>query len=315
MSWYARTIGTLFRYRSFLLLPLFVAIGSLWYWNSVRLVSVHIPSSSGPGYVLTLSNKEKSDLHFFFRYFMLVDGAIYSLLGNKPMSLCGYVKPSGSFRLQDIFISYFPSELKIYRGWQTFLKYQHLVDHSRFLIWAEKSPWFKGGEIILFMNKKETEGIIKRYSGDFCAALNKEQVDMEALILESCSKPFFLEVLQKHEGLIGTLLGYGRENAWLFLRRDLGETISLQSPWDLKKERAILNERYGWLSFFKRGEKEIADEVFTPGFVADLHSEETRELKENYLATQEYIIKTLRGKDFLEIVLGLIFGQISPSNF
>lgn len=294
--------------RKILFFCFFGIMGFFWHWNNNRLVSLRMSSSSDIGYVLTLPNKDKKRLNFFFRRLMLRDGAIYTLIGDKPMSLGGYSRPFASFNLLNLYHACLPYNLKMYWSWQTYLKYQHLFDNSKFILWAEQSPWSEDSDIILFMNKAKATSLVKRYKQDFCQILKKEDISIEELLQEAKSKPLFLEILQKHEGLIGTLLGYGKGNAWLFLRRDLGENIVLSSPWDTKAQSDALNRLYGWLSFFRNKQEDISEEVFGPPFVADLYSEETKQLKEKYLLTRQRIIDIYKEKNFLETTLGLISG-------
>jgi hypothetical protein len=110
-----------------------------------------------------------------------------------------------------------------------------------------------------------------------------------------------LDVLKKHEGLIGTLLGYGRENAWLFHRRDLGESIHLSRFVDLQGKAA------SWLGFFGKQQIDVSEKnLFLPTFIVDANSEETKQLKKNYLAIRKKILNVYSGKDFLVTTLALL---------
>jgi len=270
-------------------------------WNNSRLVDLQIYLSSGSNYTLTLPNRDKARLDYFFRELMLHDGAIYTLVGNKPISLGGYFKPNQSFFLR-IYQSLFSSDFKMFLGLQIWLKYQHLFPHSKFLLWVEQSPWIEKANIILFVNKEKAASLVKNYSQDFCTVLEQDEISLDELLRRSKNYPFFLTVLKKHEGLIGTLLGYGRENAWLFHRRDLGEDISL-SGWD---QSEIFSYWQVKRRFFKNKWQDISKSLFLPCFAADLNSEETKELKKDYQATREKIIATYKDKDFLETTLSLL---------
>ena len=199
-----------------------------------------------------------------------------------------------------------PDNLKTYWGWQTWLKYKHLFSQTDYLLWSEPSPWVDEVEIILLANKKMVSALVEQHVNDFRQALQKETVSSEGLLKEAKTKPLLREVLQKHEGLIGTLLGYGRENSWLFHKRDLGESVSLGYPWDSTEELKDVRHSLAWFGLVYRPSQDLSTELSCPHFVADIHSEETRQLKESYLSMRKKILKIYQDKNFLETTLNFL---------
>lgn len=112
-------------------------------------------------------------------------------------------------------------------------------------------------------------------------------------------------VLKHHQGLIGTLLGYGRNNAWAFHLRDQAQQAKkdpiriLQSAAAQKREKA-LNEK---LKLFTRGQRFNPLFMNLPGFVADLDSIETQILRTQYEQDYQTILRRYKEGDFLEVTL------------
>ena len=112
-------------------------------------------------------------------------------------------------------------------------------------------------------------------------------------------------MLKNHDGLIGTLLGYGRDNAWLYYRRGQGENIHLETAW----ETEILDQMVVQLS---KKDWTLEDWDFTdlyfPSFVAIRDSEETKKLRDLYAESRQQFIEYYEGKNFLEATLSILAG-------
>jgi hypothetical protein len=290
----------------FLLSGFLLISGFFWHWNNTWLVSLRIHTHTGVDRIIELPKKDRERLEYLFRELLIWDGGIYTLMGSKPMSFGGYVKLFSSLDWLALYHSLLPCNIKMYLGWQTWLKYQDFFAHSKFALWAEESLWWEEANAILLVNKEKAASLVRCYEQDFCTILQKDKVSIEDLLEQAKSQPLLHKVLKKHEGLVGTLLGYGRENAWLFHRRSLGENISLSSAWDAKPQIEILNKLHGWTSFFGNTNEDIFAELFCPNFAADLESQETEQLKESYSSCREKIIAAYKGKDFLDTTLSFL---------
>ncbi|MCB1107825.1 MAG: hypothetical protein KDK76_07000 [Chlamydiia bacterium] len=118
-------------------------------------------------------------------------------------------------------------------------------------------------------------------------------------------RPLFKMGLKGHEGLIGTLLGYGRGNAWLFYERSQGKKVHLSSAWKQSLENyTVIGMIKNYLSSERRND--LSAHLLYPSFVADLDSEETQALKKEYQESRQRILDHYQGKDFLETTLSLL---------
>lgn len=252
---------------------------------------VEIKTSSG---TLTLSKKERQRLEYFFRDLIVYDCGGYTLLGNKPITFDCMLEPVFKWDFFFLWDAFLPSNLKKHSGWKTFQKYRHLICEENILVWIEPSPWNENVQFIMLANKKELYRVIAENKQDF------QSVTWEDLQI----KPLFKELLQSHEGLIGTVLGYGRNNAWLFRenRALLPNTGIFSQEIDhlFENRKASLNFTLGW------PEVPMDEILMYPMFRAKLDSEETEKLKVGYLETRKAILAHYKGKDFLEATFQLL---------
>ncbi len=245
---------------------------------------------------------------------MIRDVGGYTLFGAKPMHMFNFYKPFSISKSEFFFSSIRPNNLRIYRDWKTWQKYQHLLEKSEFVFWAEKNPCWEKRSIpdnpsvsIFFIHKKELEKAINAHLKDFQKVLKRQNIACEELLLETKDKSFFNEVLRGHEGLIGILFGYGRDNAWLFEEKMHGKTVPLSSLWEKELYEHFLMRRSCFIwSFFGICSNEFSQILDYPSFAADPNSDETKQLKEKYLATREKILSYYKNKDFLEATLSIL---------
>lgn len=285
----------------------------LWEFHQNRKVELCIPSIQGKNYVLIVPWKDKKNLDYLFRTMFALDSGSYTLFGSKPMSMSCYLTPFSTTSLVIFLESLSPKNLRIYWGWKTWEKYQNLLAKSEFLLWAEENPfwlrWFQppsASTSILMVHKERLREMIDAHIADFQTVLNRKTVTCEQLLLEARNKPFLKEVLKDHDGLIGTLFGYGRNNAWLFEERNQGKKVPLVSMWGEEvyvffKNRPTPN----WLIYGFDSE-DLSENLNYPCFLANPDSLETQELKRKFLDTREKILNYYKNKDFLETTLGLL---------
>jgi hypothetical protein len=107
-------------------------------------------------------------------------------------------------------------------------------------------------------------------------------------------------VLKGHDGLIGTIFGYGRNNAWLFEERNQGKQTPLVPIWD--------DEIYEFL--YNRPDKMCLEDLSLvlgyPTFLAEPNTVETLTLKEEFMVVRNRILEFYNGKDFLEATFRLL---------
>jgi hypothetical protein len=285
-----------------------------WQFYEHRIIELKIHTPCGDDFSLRMPWKERQRLTYFFHQMMIREDGAYTLFGCKPMHMNGYIKPFSMHmayvkpfslaRDWDIFLmSIRPSNIRISQGWKTWGKYSYLLKNSQFLLWAEENPFWRephDAVSILLIHRNKLDEKIRIHNDDFKTVLKRTKITSELFLQEAKIKPFLKTILKGHDGLIGTLFGYGRANSWLFEKRKNGGQTSLAPLWDQK-----LNE-YMWNN---RNSQDLSLALGYPTFLADPNSQETEQLKAEFLKVREKILDYYKGKDFLEATLGLLLDQ------
>ena len=257
--------------------------------------------------------RDKERIEHFFLECLNWEAFGYVLFGDKPMALGGCAKNFLSFESLPLFLHEIsPRQMKCKKGFRAWRKYEKLFPMTRFRILYEETP---SSILMLLVNRKNFVKIVQQHADDFTTILHRE-VTGEKLLEEGGHRPFIYEVLAHHDGLLGTLLGYGRENSHLYYQADQIaseiEKLQLQYPWEKEDEELRKNRTcsVGWISSYITGShlKDI-ELIHLPGFLAILDHPETIALKEHYLQTREKIIAYYKGKDFLEATLRVLTSE------
>jgi hypothetical protein len=151
------------------------------------------------------------------------------------------------------------------------------------------------------VDKKKVVQIVRLHREDFQELLQIQSIEPEDLFDYKKMGTFLSNV--KHEGLIGTLLGFGRNNAWLFATYkgiDPKERPMI-SAWP--EEELVNLEQLNQRTFAFQS-WQLSD-LFYPRFACDPKSEETQQLKQSYRKERDAIIAYFEGKDLVESVLSL----------
>jgi hypothetical protein len=267
-----------------------------------------------------IPQEERVCLDFLFRSHFSTVG--YCLFGSKPMAVIGYDDPLEEINdvndlLDDGYGSFHSDNLKIYRGWKLWQKYQHLFPMSNYAFVKSKNFTENNHTLLVLINKEEFKEVIQNHLGDFQEILG-DKVTPELLLEKALrSNDIFGDVLKHHQGLIGTVLGFGRHNAWLFHKRAeisslLGEVGPLLGPPSncIKKLATLTSQRdldtlnQRLQSFDDRGILSFNPLMISlPGFAADPNASETKALKAKYEKQYRQIIRRYQKGDFLEITL------------
>ena len=271
-----------------------------------------------------LSEKEKETLKFFF-YAAFWESYAYVLLGDKPMSICHYPKleiyKNGKIMPfyeigHSIYYTYHPRSKKIKKGWKVFKRYIPSLLSSNFLVKKENN-------YILFINKKNFIKTISLNLEDFQSVLGNTITPEN--IYQRCQKGenLYKSILKGHEGLFGTLLGFGRNNAWTYHERDgLRKEIENgnYSPEVLKKKKEEykkINDKLACFCeidapFYLEKEEDFSsheildiygkyfpNSLSLPEFVCDKEDPETLHLTQTYESNKNYIIQYYIDNNFL----------------
>ena len=242
----------------------------------------------------------------FFEHFCLKESGAYTLFCDKPVSFDAFfgmsVDEATSSRNKAC-----NENKRLRKGWEVWTKYQSLFPSDQFLLKAARLDQDRT-EIIL-INKKDFLKTISENINDFKSIINESIT--AALLLERYenSEISLFDLLNRHHGLLGTLLGFGRNNAWHYHERNKMTDDSCQlthysysefNPHVRRKsnEAVILTGAFSSITHRK-----CYKFLYLPAFVVDAGSSETQVLQRKYLNQRREIHDYYGHGDFLEIRL------------
>lgn len=253
--------------------------------------------------------RDKKRLEYFFREFFVTNFLGYVLFHAKPVAIHQYLD---SFKdTTSISFSFFvPSNLKSRKSYKTWLKYRDLFPMSNFVIKEEKNPWANRGSLVIVLNKQLFIETVDENIHDFEVVLGRK-IHSEDLWKEVQEKPLLTDILKLHDGLIGTLLGYGRNNSWKFYsERTLPHNeLTIRTPWE---KNIVFNKidnlirSIGFVDQFCGNFTQDLNLTFLPAFKAIIGSSETNQLINKYVDCREKMLNFYVNKDFLETTLKLL---------
>ncbi|MDP1608733.1 MAG: hypothetical protein Q8L98_05420 [Chlamydiales bacterium] len=266
---------------------------------------------------------DKDALNYFFQELIQNDCFGYVLLGEKPLALSTISLTVNPFAclweslpdkeyvplLHERFLVYLqevfsPSRIKLKKGYEIWRKYEKPFKSQKFSFLYEISETAVHKNVHIYLvNKKNFIKTANENKKDFEFVLNKKISECD-LLREAKKRPLF-EILQRHHGLFGILLGYGRNNALSF------QKMSLLSS---EEQVSRFCEKIGFYNFWTEEEtKEFchrmhasADWIPLPNFRAISTSKETQLLRRSYLKSREDILNCYRDRDFLKTTLELL---------
>ena len=203
----------------------FICLGGLFFIGyNYRPVVVHISGKTPEkNFTITMPYKDKRQLEYFFRYHCLIDNWIYTLAGVKPVTFSFIRKPFASeiFYWSDpiSWVVWYQNESRIWQ-WKTWSKYQHHFQNSRFQFLENFEPKWEHSVVVILVDSIQINRIVQDNIQDFETILQSKNIHSKELLRQGESRPFLSEVLKNHDALIGMVLGFGRENAWLFFNND-----------------------------------------------------------------------------------------------
>jgi hypothetical protein len=256
-------------------------MSSLWSCEVILLFAVGLVIGDTSLH-LPIEAQDRAFLEPFFEDLVTQETVGYVLLGEKPVALFSFIpRLSWSRPLTSLLSlkSYFSKENLIRKkGMEIWKKYQGKMS-DRFLVIEENRrfpiSW------VFFIHKDLFCKIVDENRDEFEKVLERQVIGRE-LFEEARKHPFFLEVLGKHDGLLGILLGYGRKNALGYFENKMNH-----------------------FGFFPR--KEDADHLIRlPHFRANWSDPETLELRGKYLRCREKIKEKFLDHNVLDEVFKMI---------
>lgn len=151
-----------------------------------------------------------------------------------------------------------------------------------------------GGSLLVLINKQEFMNVVASHKNDF------GDITLSSTIMTK---------LQSNDFLMGILLGYGRENAWLYYRKNhCLEKIQLTSFVEPQE-----HERFSNYVVSKGIWGFATGSLFTdlsqwplPGFAVDPEIAETKSLKKKYNMGRQKLIACFDRRNFLDATLELL---------
>lgn len=198
-----------------------------------------------------------------------------------------------------------PEQIKIKLGWETLNKYAHYFPNSRFSL-CTYPPEKNETVVLTLIDKIALIQAVEENFDDFHVSLDEQAISPQDLLDDQKLYAFIKSLT--HNGLQGTALGFGRNNAWLFHKHYEKRTTPwpLSSPWPEEEESHLDQLNQKALSF----QPWDPSDLFYPLFACDPESEETKSLKQAYKAKREEIVTYYKGKDIVEATLTLLNRRI-----
>lgn len=265
---------------------------TLWGFYQTRVVII-IDQYNGRKTTINMSRWEAGFLESFFRHSICCDQWGYTLFGCKPLAF------SGKSRFFSSLASILPPEYCMRKGWKVLQKLH--LSHPNFAIWSEKASWSKNVDCIYIAHRKSISEVLRLYNQDFCELAHHDYIDADELFQNIPKHSLMRDKLNQNETLLGILLGYGRDNSYLFCNKMVNHKDL--NIWDQEIEQPIIKRCFKKLITFR--DPEISDMLF-PQFIGNKNSEETSTLKHRYLEVRQKIIDYYYGKSFLETTLSLL---------
>lgn len=264
------------------------------------MVLVHYLDKQGVSQTIGMSREDRDRLFQLMQKLFAQDSFAYTVFGSKPVSWETFQSP---FPLSSwaVFLNSFGAHSRTLRsGWETWQKYQHLFPLAN--IWSESPKCRPGYTSILIVNEDLFNEVVNSNKRDFEKVLRRKIVDGVGLLREAESQSLMNDVLEGHQGLMGIVLGYGRDNSWKFL-----ECCTTRIP-----VGCVWADDDDPMPEFVDSDMTFTDYCLLvyscPSFAGDPNSAESLALKEKYLSTKQEIINYYKGKDFLEATLSLLAG-------
>lgn len=250
-----------------------------------------------------ISSEEKQELEYLFRHLMFHSSFAYVLFGDKPMSFENFIRTEKVWKHFMFSFTSFEQGLDYYKcqkGWEIWEKYKHLFPLSKFILAQQDSADLSGCTDIVLIHKDNFLKMMNRCSQDFKSVLGENFNPTE--VLNCLSTPVYTlhRKLKRHSALLGILLGYGRENAWVYYSLNRLRTKAKKDPL-ISQELEIARAKFS--RFDSLTNPYVECPIKLPMFMCNPQSKETQELREKYRKQRIEIYKKYQEDDFLVVTL------------
>jgi hypothetical protein len=243
-----------------------------------------------------LSPQEKQDLAFFIGQVISFDYYPYTLVGYKPMSICNVIAEDTEDLLafsREAFKN--PRHQTLRRGYLVWEKYQSLFPRKKHIL-ISYSFLGKGRREIALICPEVCMATIQEHLDDFREILEKPCTTKEVFWILTHPEHSDFYTIINHTRLVGILLGFGRNNAYLYEQYRGGASRSV--TWHQRSEQDPLqtfSNEWPW-----------PGALLSPDFACDPTTEETQQLKKHYKKARKIVCWTYFLRNNLEVTLALL---------
>jgi len=226
-----------------------------------------------------LNPLEREYITNFFRYAYFSDGLGWVIFYNKPMSFM--TTESGGEQVPEdedyMHLKHILNKYKNRECCETWERFSSLFEMKNYSI-IKKA----GRPSIFFINHRTFEKMVNQHIEDFRTVFGSDITSKQILNGFISDEGYVFETIMQHDGLLGTLLGFGRDNAFEYMRRGTGQEM----------------DGFGYIPTSFDSKK-----ILGPFFAVIGGTEETRNLSGTYNSQREPLSKLYQREDFLEIIL------------
>lgn len=244
-----------------------------------------------------LSSQERRDLTEFFDKALLFEQYPYTLVGYKPMSIFNFPVTS-DIGADSQTIGNHTWHQTMQRGYSVWKKYQSLFPQKKNIIVEYRRSKRPGRKEMSLICLKLCKANVKAHLSDFSEVLGRSCNSKEILEILMNPKHVDFHTIMEHERLLGILLGFGKNNAYLYEQRVKSRSLlglTYQQSWEKYPLASFTNEWPAWPRKWR-----------LPGFACDPDTEETKQLKQHYQKARRIIRWTYFNRDRLEVTLALL---------
>ncbi len=294
------------RWQKKFLFGIFFALVALIFLQKKTVLSSSYIGEDVSVILAAMPKRDREKLEYFFRGLIIEENFGYVLLGKKPMAFATSWKKINSLK-QFLPYKIAPRWVKYRDGLQIWEKYEKFFPTTRFLLFEGEYDHSDDPNILVLINKKEFAQKVEECIDDFTSIL-QYNTSGERLLQECRFKPLFSDLLAGHQGLFGILLGFGRENAYLFHqrsqlsseeeRKDFSSKLQFHSSWPEEEYEKLFNqfESMSWISKITGSYLKDIELIALPGFACILSSPETRYWQKHYLKQEIRLLNTTKIK-------------------
>lgn len=243
---------------------------------SVRLYQVHQLEKA----LNKLSPIEKQYLADFFKYTIVVSSFGYVIWGDKPMSFETYdptLPPRAVEGFDYMDDQHILDKYRFREGFETWKKIENEFSLKKYSLFSVVNS--NGLIEIYLINHSSFLRTVSEHIEDFRNILQNLNLTPEH-VLEGYLSGKYRNQINSHDGLLGTLLGFGKKNAWAYMNEPIDSMEYFGSDWKTVEPLSIL------LPMFR-----------------SLDSGETKQLAENYLSQKKKIEEIYQNGDYLETTI------------